>query len=58
MKTAMQELKGMIERMIQNGGDYDLLCIVGLIEDRFLKEEKQQLIDVQKNGVKFKDKDE
>lgn len=41
----MQELKGMIDRMIQNGGDYDLLCVVGLIEDSFLEKEKQQIID-------------
>ena len=41
MKTPMQELKGMIERMTENGGDYDLLCVLGLIEDSFLEKEKQ-----------------
>ena len=45
MKTAMQKLKDMIERMAENGGDYDLLCVLGLIEDRFLNEEKEQIIE-------------
>jgi len=39
MITAMHELKRMIELMTQNGGYYDLFCVLGLIEDRFLNEE-------------------
>ncbi len=44
METPMQKLKRMIDAMIQNGGDYDLLCVAGLIEDSFLNSEKEELI--------------
>lgn len=52
MKTAIEELRGMIERMTQNGGDYDLLCVLGLIDDKFSYIEKQQIIDAYNAAIK------
>lgn len=44
METPMQKLKRMIDAMIQNGGDYDLLCVSGLIDDTFLNDEKEEFV--------------
>jgi hypothetical protein len=38
----MKDLLRMINSMIENGGDYDLLCVKGLIEDRFLNESESE----------------
>jgi len=43
--TAMQELRNHIKDMINNGGDDDLMCVIGLINDKFLELENQQIID-------------
>lgn len=50
MKTAMQELRDMIQRMTENGGDYDLLCVIGLIDDKFINQEKQNIIEAVNYG--------
>jgi len=41
----MKELLRMIQLMIENVGDYDLLCVQGLIEDKFLEAEKREKED-------------
>jgi len=43
--TAMQELRNHVKDMINNGGDDDLMCVMGLINDKFLEKEKQQIIE-------------
>jgi len=45
MKTAMQGLKAHIQNMVDNGGDMDLLCVIGLIDSKFISEEKEQIIN-------------
>ncbi len=56
MNTPMENLRDMIQRMTENGGDYDLFCVLGLIDDRFLKDESHKLeVQYQKgfdNGFK------
>ena len=42
--TVMQELKQHIKNMVDNGGDMDLLCVIGMIEMEYIPKEKQQLI--------------
>lgn len=44
MKTPIQNLRDMIQRMTENGGDYDLLCVLGLIDDRFINDEKEEFL--------------
>lgn len=41
--TAMQDLKIHIQNMVDNGGDMDLLCVLGLIDSEFLEQEKKQI---------------
>lgn len=53
METPMQKLKRMVDSMIQNGGDYDLLCVVGLIDDTFLNEEKKLIIEAYDSGLEL-----
>lgn len=51
MKTAMQDLRDMIEKMTENGGDYDLLCVLGLIDDSFLNKEKIQIKEAYESNL-------
>ena len=51
MKTAMQNLKTHIQNMVENGGDMDLLCVIGLIDSTFVIEEKQQIEDAYEKGT-------
>ena len=49
-KTPMQELKKHLENMVQNGGDADLLCVIGLIDNKFEQKEKQVIEDAFTEG--------
>lgn len=51
MKTAITQLKEHINDMIHNGGDTDLLCVLGLIESRFSELERQQIKDAFRSGT-------
>jgi hypothetical protein len=43
MKTAMQELRCLVQSMLQNGGDNDLWAVLSHIDDK-LEKEKEQII--------------
>ena len=43
--TPMQELKHHIQNMVDNGGDYDLLCVIGMIDEIYLPKEEQVIKD-------------
>ncbi len=41
MKTAMQELRCLVQSMLQNGGDDDLWAVLSHIDDKLEKEKEQ-----------------
>ena len=50
MKTAMQELKCLVQSMLQNGGDDDLWAVLTHIDDK-LEKEKEQIVLAYNDGV-------
>jgi phosphoenolpyruvate carboxylase len=44
MKTAMQHLKKHLKNMVSNGGDMDLLCVIEMIDNKYLNQEKEQIM--------------
>ena len=48
-KTALQDLREMVEDMIYNGGDMDLTCVLVHIDDR-IELEKKQIFEAYKMG--------
>jgi regulator of RNase E activity RraB len=57
MKTAMQELRCLVQSMLQNGGDDDLWAVLSHIDDK-LEKEKEQIMDAYENGYEACDMDE
>jgi len=51
MKTPMQDLKIHIQNMVDNGGDMDLLCVIGLIDSQFIKKEKLVIMEAFVEGI-------
>lgn len=46
MKTAMQELKDVIDEMIKNGGtEEDLFAVIAHIDNWAFEKEKEQMVD-------------
>ena len=50
IKTAMQELRCLVQSMAENGGDDDLWAVLSHIDDK-LEKEKEQIINAHNNAV-------
>lgn len=50
MKTSMQELRCLVQSMLQNGGDDDLWAVLSHIDDK-LEKEKEQIIEAYNQGT-------
>ena len=53
----MQELRCLVQSMLQNGGDDDLWAVLSHIDDK-LEKEKEQIIDAYEHGYEACDMDE
>jgi len=50
MKTPITELKAHIQNMVDNGGDMDLLSVIGIIDEKYLAKEKAIIAEAYDTG--------